>query len=164
MFGFKRRNEQQYREGLTDTGQRWQVRFAMNLVQPMTRIISEVGLKVDPEFICAAISNWVFRFGDYGPWVAAHPDMKAGVDACLARTSEAMTNDDAKVEITAAFIICAAAQKIPTKKYRAHFEKVADLGIIMRGINIFGLEDELRGDHRVYYYYMQYGKQLFGDH
>ena len=89
--------------------------------------------------IVTAIVNWMFRFGDYGPKVSEDPSLKPIVENTLKNVRHALTDEGQTVELTAAVIISAAAQNVPMTVFQSHFDKLHELGLVMKKINIMGL-------------------------
>ena len=109
------------------------------------------------DFIVAAMANWMFRFGDYGPRILEDPSLKPAVEGTFKSVKRLLTDEDMVVELTLGIIVAAAAQNVPMAVFKPHFDTLHELGLVMKGINIYGAEKRLSEEHRAYYYYMQYG-------
>ena len=103
-----------------------------------------------------AIVNWIFLFGDYGPKVREMPSLKAYVDSHIGNVSKLFPSDNDKVEMTLAVIVAAAAQNTPMGTFKAHFDRLLQLNLVMRRVNIYAADKLLQPEHKAYYYYMQY--------
>lgn len=136
MFGFGKGSQQEYQEDLTGLAHKWQLGIYKKLFN-QHKIITPNATEVDVGFIVAGITNWVFRFGDYGPKVAENPAIKPRVDALLQHCARLLGNEDDIAEITLAVIIAAAAQNVPMAVFATHFDKLAALGIVKRNINLY---------------------------
>ena len=164
MFGLGKGARKKYQDQLEEMAQTWQMGVYRRL-SDQYQIVVPTTNEDNARIIVAAITNWVFRFGDYGPKVAANPALKLNVDAALPNCARALSNEDDLSEITLAVIIAAAAQNTPMPMFTAHFDKLASLGIVKRNLNLYvpmgsrpvHIHEFLRGQHREYYHYMQYG-------
>ncbi|MGH6682707.1 MAG: hypothetical protein ACRECA_02080 [Pseudolabrys sp.] len=155
MFGFRKRNVQKYSAGLIDDAVTWQTGFYKILDDNRGTLL--LGTTKRDGFIIAAMANWVFRFGDYGPKISEDPSLKPVVDGGLKNIRRLPVDEDRTAELTLAVIIAAAAQNVPMTTFKMHFDELHDLGIVMKRINIHGLENKLADEHKPYYFYMQYG-------
>jgi len=99
----------------------------------------------------------MFRFGDYGPKIFEDPSLKPAVESAFQRIKSVLA-DENLVEFTLAAIVAAAAQDVPMSIFKSHFDTLHKLGLVMKGINIYGAEERLVEEHRPFYYYMQYGE------
>lgn len=154
-FGFGKRTAQKYRAALIDDASTWQFGFCDFLDDNRENLL--LGTTKRDGFIVPAMANWVFRFGDYGPRVAEDPSLKAAVDNAFKNVRRIPTDEDRTVELTLAVIVAAAAQDVPMTTFKAHFDNLQELGLVMNRINIHWVEDRLAEDHRPYYYYVQKG-------
>jgi hypothetical protein len=164
MFGLGKGVRKKYQDQLEELAQTWQMGVYKRL-SDQYQIVVPTTNEDNARIIVAAITNWVFRFGDYGPKVAGNPALKPNVDAALPNCARALGNEDDLAEITLAVIIAAAAQNTPMPMFTTNFDKLAALGIVKRNINLYvpmgsrpvHIGEFLRGQHREYYRYMQYG-------
>jgi hypothetical protein len=133
MFGFGKGARKKYQDQLEELAQTWQAGFYKRL-SDQHQIVVPTTNEHNANIIVAAITNWVFLFGDYGPKVAGNPALKPTVDAALLNCARALGNEDDLAEITQAVIIAAAAQNTPMPIFRTHFDRLAALGIVKRNI------------------------------
>lgn len=145
---------QKYRATLKDDALSWQVGFWRFICDNHAALL--LGTSERDKVVLAAMSNWVFLFGEYGPKIKEQPSLKPAVDDAL-DLLRCIIDLDLSVEFTLAIIIAAAAQDIHIDKFKLHFDKLYELVVITRAINIYGLEARLAQEHRQYYYHMQYG-------
>ena len=85
--------------------------------------------------------------------------LKPVIDEALKKAKTSFKNEDERIEMTYGVIASAAAQDIPMPAYKAHFDRLLELGLVINRVNIPRLEKLLSkaGRHLPYYYYMQYG-------
>jgi len=163
MFGLGKRSQEKYQNQLEEFAKSCQFGFFIGLRDKQQIIVPDANDSV-AGIIVAAITNWIFRFGDYGPKIYEDPALKPLVDAALAHCARVLGNEDDIVEMTVAVIIAAAAQNIQMPMFTAHFDKLAALGIVKKNINLYvplgnrpvHIDRFLRGQHQGYYHYMQY--------
>lgn len=153
MFGLRKAKARDYRATLKNDALNWQMGFWKKFRDNLAAL--QLGENERDIAITGAMSNWIFLFGYYGPKVKEQPELEPLVKSALHLLPRSL-NEDERVELTAAVIIAAAAQDIPIDKFGSHFNKLHELGIVMRAINIYGLEGRLADEHRQYYYHMQY--------
>lgn len=157
MFGFGKFNEQTHRESLEKASNNVMWGFYAGLKDASSRIVSP-GQAEDGQII-AGVANWIFRFGDYGPKAQDMSSLKPVIDEALKKAKTSFKNEDERIEMTYGVIASAAAQDIPMPAYKAHFDRLLELGLVINRVNIPRLEKLLSkaGRHLPYYYYMQYG-------
>jgi hypothetical protein len=134
----------------------WQLGFYKLLDDNRERL--GLGKAQRDKFVIGAMANWMFRFGDYGPKIFEDPSLKPAVESAFQRIKSVLADEDLVVELTLAAIVAAAAQDVPIWIFKSHFDTLHKLGLVMKGINIYGAEERLVEEHRPFYYYMQYGE------
>jgi hypothetical protein len=151
MFGFKKESSKAYQAGLEENAVTWQFGYYKFLNDNREKLL--LGNADREKSIIAAMTNWMFRFGDYGPKVAEDPSLKTSVENAFDRMKLAFTDENKIAELTLAIIVAAAAQDVPLLIFKSHFDALHKLGLVMKGINIHGLQERLAEEHRDYYYY-----------
>src|SRR5208337_383944 len=110
MFGFRRGSAEKYRKTLTDDAETWQFGFWKLVCDNRAALL--LGTSEQDELVLAAMSNWVFLFGEYGPKIKEQPSLKPSVDDALYML-RCIIDLELSVEFTLAIIIAAAAQDLP---------------------------------------------------